>query len=145
MSTILQNMPEDEPVYQFLDKKRAEGKPYYVYMTAGANKFLRRYYAKVMEYLKEKEKTETDSTQSNTDWGGIAALICITALLAQAVKDAAGAAQPFILDRLGQLCYPPKPPFSDGLFVVLKPLIFHLQSAYNIFRQVLFWGLTFYL
>ena len=67
MSTILQNMPEDEPVYQFLDKKRAEGKPYYVYMTAGANKFLRRYYAKVMEYLKEKEKTETDSTQSNTD------------------------------------------------------------------------------
>ena len=63
MSTILQNMPEDEPVYQFLDKKRAEGKPYYVYMTAGANKFLRRYYAKVMEYLKEKEKAETDSTQ----------------------------------------------------------------------------------
>ena len=67
MSTILQNMPEDEPVYQFLDKKRAEGKPYYVYMTAGANKFLRRYYAKVTEYLKEKEKTETDSNQSNTD------------------------------------------------------------------------------
>ena len=92
MSTILQNMPEDEPVYQFLDKKRAEGKPYYVYMTAGANKFLRRYYAKVTEYLKEKEKTETDSNQSNTDWGGITALVCITALLAQAVKDAAGAA-----------------------------------------------------
>ena len=63
MSTILQNAPEDEPVYQFLDKKRSEGKPYYVYMTAGANKFLRRYYAKVMEYLKEKEKAETDSTQ----------------------------------------------------------------------------------
>jgi hypothetical protein len=38
--------------------------------------------------------------------------------LAQAVKDAAGAAQPFILDGLGQLCYPRKPPFSDGLFVV---------------------------
>ena len=67
MSTILQNAPEDEPVYQFLDKKRSEGKPYYVYMTAGANKFLRRYYAKVTEYLKEKEKTETDSNQSNTD------------------------------------------------------------------------------
>ena len=31
-------------MYQFLDKKRAQGKPYYVYMTAGANKFLRIYY-----------------------------------------------------------------------------------------------------
>ena len=67
MSVILQNAPEDEPVYQFLDKKRAEGKPYYVYMTAGANKFLRRYYAKVTEYLNEKENAETDPTQSNTD------------------------------------------------------------------------------
>jgi hypothetical protein len=63
--------------------------------------------------------------------------------LAQAVKDAAGAAQPFILDRLGQLCYPPKPPFSDGLFVVLKPLIFHLQSAYNIFSSSSILGLDF--
>ena len=51
MSVILQNAPVDEPVYQFLDKKRAEGKPYYVYMTAGANKFLKRYYAKVVEHL----------------------------------------------------------------------------------------------
>lgn len=38
-------------MFQFLDRKRVEGKPYYVYMTAGANKFLRRYYGKVMEYL----------------------------------------------------------------------------------------------
>ncbi len=43
--------PADEPVYQFLDRKRSEGKHYYVYMTAGANKFLRRYYAQVMEFL----------------------------------------------------------------------------------------------
>ena len=35
----------------FLDKKRAQGKPYYVYMTAGANKFLRIYYGRVKEYL----------------------------------------------------------------------------------------------
>lgn len=47
----LQRAPLDEPVFQFLDKKRAEGKPYYVYMTAAGNKFLRRYYAKVMTYL----------------------------------------------------------------------------------------------
>jgi len=51
MSVLLQNSPVDEPVYQFLDKKRAEGKPFYVYMTAGANKFLRRYYGQVRDYL----------------------------------------------------------------------------------------------
>jgi hypothetical protein len=45
-------MPEDDPVYQFLDKKRSEGKEYYVYMTAGANKFLRIYYGKVKEYMR---------------------------------------------------------------------------------------------
>ncbi len=39
MTTLLQNAPEDDPVYRFLDKKRSQGKPYYVYMTAGANKF----------------------------------------------------------------------------------------------------------
>ena len=51
MSVILQNAPSDEPVYQFMDKKRAEGKPYKVYMMASANKFLRIYYAKVNRYL----------------------------------------------------------------------------------------------
>ena len=51
MTVYLQRAPRDEPVFQFLDKKRAEGKPYYVYMTAAGNKFLRRYYAKVMAYL----------------------------------------------------------------------------------------------
>jgi len=45
--------PKAEPVYQFLDKKRSEGKPYYVYMTAAANKFLRIYYARVKECLNE--------------------------------------------------------------------------------------------
>lgn len=51
MSTILQNSPGDEPVYQFMDKKRAEGKPYRVYMMASANKFLRIYYASVKAHL----------------------------------------------------------------------------------------------
>lgn len=51
MTIHLQRAPLDEPVFLFLDKKRAEGKPYYVYMTAAGNKFLRRYYAKVMAYL----------------------------------------------------------------------------------------------
>ena len=39
MSTIIQHAPADDPVYQFLDRKRREGKHYYVYMTAAANKF----------------------------------------------------------------------------------------------------------
>jgi transposase len=51
VSTYLKCKPADEAVYQFIDKKRAEGKPYYVYMTAGANKFLRIYYGRVKEYL----------------------------------------------------------------------------------------------
>ena len=49
--TYLKKAPADEPVYQFLDKKRAEGKPYFVYMTAAQNKFLRIYYARVKESL----------------------------------------------------------------------------------------------
>jgi len=51
MSVFLQNEPMDEPVYNFMDKKRTEGKPYKVYMMASANKFLRIYYAKVKAYL----------------------------------------------------------------------------------------------
>ena len=48
MSVILQRAPADDPVYQFMNRKRAEGKPYRVYMMASANKFLRIYYASVM-------------------------------------------------------------------------------------------------
>ena len=55
MSVYLQQKPFDEPVYQFMDKKRAEGKPYKVYMMAGANKFLRIYYATVKAYLEALE------------------------------------------------------------------------------------------
>ena len=57
MSVYLQNAPLDEPVYQFMDKKRTEGKPYRVYMMASANKFLRRYYATVKAYLESLERT----------------------------------------------------------------------------------------
>lgn len=51
IKVYIQRHPENEPVYQFLDKKRSEGKPYMVYMTASANKFLRIYYARVNEVL----------------------------------------------------------------------------------------------
>lgn len=43
MCCVLQLSHENEPTFQFLDKKRSEGKPYKVYMIAGANKFLRIY------------------------------------------------------------------------------------------------------
>ena len=51
MSVYLQQSPEQEPIYQFMAKKRAEGKPYRVYMMASANKFLRVYYAAVKAHL----------------------------------------------------------------------------------------------
>ena len=51
MDVLIKTKPTDDAVYLFLDKKRAQGKPYYVYMTAGANKFLRIYYGRVKEYL----------------------------------------------------------------------------------------------
>lgn len=58
MDVLVKLSPKDDAVYSFIDKKRAEGKPYYVYMTAGANKFLRIYYGRVREYLKDLEKPE---------------------------------------------------------------------------------------
>ena len=58
MDVLIKTMPQNDPVYQFIDKKRAQGKPYYVYMTAGANKFLRIYYGRVKEYLASLPKSE---------------------------------------------------------------------------------------
>ena len=49
-----------------MDKKRAEGKPYYVYMTAGANKFLRIYYRKVNAFLSPKEDAEAEADESDS-------------------------------------------------------------------------------
>lgn len=57
MSVVLQTQPQNEPVFQFMDKKRSEGKPYKVYTMASANKFLRIYYARV--------KAALDSQNSN--------------------------------------------------------------------------------
>lgn len=53
MTTLIQHAPADDPVFQFLDRKRREGKHYYVYMTAAANKFLRIYYGTVTAYLEK--------------------------------------------------------------------------------------------
>ena len=61
-SVDIYNKPVNEPVYQFLDRKRAEGKPYLVYMTAGANKFLRIYYGKVKECLRNLEQSQIEES-----------------------------------------------------------------------------------
>jgi len=65
MTVLLQKAPTHEHIYQFLDRKRTEGKPYYVYMTAGANKFLRIYYGKVRDHLATIEVDAQDSTSAN--------------------------------------------------------------------------------
>ena len=57
MTSLLQTAPADDKVFQFLDRKRAEGKPYLVYMTAGANKFLRIYYGKVRACIAAQTET----------------------------------------------------------------------------------------
>jgi transposase len=65
VDVYLLNSPADEPVYQFLDKKRSEGKLYYVYMTAACNKFLRIYYARVKEFLALIEGSESTEMSAN--------------------------------------------------------------------------------
>lgn len=63
MTVLLQKAPPNDSVFQFLDKKRTEGKPYHVYMTAGCNKFLRIYYGKVKEFMNALDvPVDTDST-----------------------------------------------------------------------------------
>ena len=52
---ILTLSHKDNSVFCFMDKKRAEGKHYYVYTIAGSAKFLRIYYARVSEYLRTQE------------------------------------------------------------------------------------------
>ena len=52
---ILTLSHKDNSVFCFMDKKRAQGKHYYVYTIAGSAKFLRIYYARVSEYLRTQE------------------------------------------------------------------------------------------
>ena len=65
MDGLIKRSPVDDPVYAFMDKKRAQGKPYYVYMTAEANKFLRIYYGRVREYLAALPETSDGEAQND--------------------------------------------------------------------------------
>ena len=49
MQCLIQHKPDGDPVYDFIQKKRSEGKRGKEAMIAGLNKFLRVYYGKVME------------------------------------------------------------------------------------------------
>lgn len=49
MQALKIHKPQDDPVYLFMDKKEKEGKPLNVAKMAAINKFLRIYYARVME------------------------------------------------------------------------------------------------
>ena len=49
MQSLIKHKPADDPVYDFIQKKRSEGKCGKEAMIAGLNKFLRIYYGKVME------------------------------------------------------------------------------------------------
>jgi transposase len=60
-SIVLRTAPLNDPVFQFMSRKRAEGKHFYVYMVAGANKFLRIYYARVKECMGKVANSETQS------------------------------------------------------------------------------------
>ena len=55
MTSKLARKPQGDRVYDFIVKKRSEGKKYLVYMTAGANKFLRIYYGTVRDYMQNKQ------------------------------------------------------------------------------------------
>jgi len=55
MTCLLQTAPNDDAVFQFLDRKRSEGKRFCVYMVAGCNKFLRIYYARVKSSLEARD------------------------------------------------------------------------------------------
>ena len=49
MQSLIQHKPANDPVYDFIQKKRSEGKCGKEAMIAGLNKFLRVYYGRVME------------------------------------------------------------------------------------------------
>ncbi len=58
MDCLLKHAPLDDPIYRFLNRKRAEKKPYRSYMNAGSAKFLRIYYARVKEHLDKHYRDE---------------------------------------------------------------------------------------
>ena len=61
VSMIFMHGNLENPIYCFMNKKRSEGKHYYVYTVAGAAKFLRIYYARVKEFLSTDQQVKVAS------------------------------------------------------------------------------------
>ena len=68
MDGLLKTKNENDPVYAFIDRKRNAGKPYHVYMTAGANKFLRIYFGRVREFLGVSGKNKNIKKEADEAW-----------------------------------------------------------------------------
>lgn len=67
MQSLIRHKPDEDAVYQFIQKKRAEGKACKEAMIAGFNKFLRIYCARVKEHLAKLE-TESQNTPESIAW-----------------------------------------------------------------------------
>jgi len=102
----LKNAPHDEPVFQFLDKKRREGKHFYVYMTAACNKFLRIYYGRVKEYLQSLQSCSLASEPEAK---------------AENLADSATAAQPTLALDKGDSSRYTAVPDGDGIAISCSP------------------------
>ena len=61
VNCMIQTSPANNPVYQLMDRKRAENKHYYSYMCAGCAKFLRLYYARVTAFLNARAHSDPKS------------------------------------------------------------------------------------
>ena len=68
MDGLLKTKNKNDPVYAFIDRKRNAGKPYHVYMTAGANKFLRIYFGRVREFLGVSGKNKNIKKDADEAW-----------------------------------------------------------------------------
>lgn len=57
---LLQRADTGDPIFTFMDKKRSEGKHFYVYIVAAAAKFLRIYYARIKSFLENPDIKNTE-------------------------------------------------------------------------------------
>lgn len=62
MQSLIMHQPVDDPVFDFIQKKRSEGKCGKEAMIAGLNKFLRIYYGRVSELYEDIQKQLTSVT-----------------------------------------------------------------------------------
>lgn len=62
MQCLMMHQPDNDPVFDFIQKKRSEGKCGKEAMIAGLNKFLRVYYGRVSELYEDIQKQLTSAT-----------------------------------------------------------------------------------